>query len=117
MEVTYTYKTMRGIRKIMGDSQMKGVHTVIGLSNCSHMMPRRLAINRAYLHVAMEHGLDAAVLDPAIDYGARPPEEGILGIVKDLAGNDGSDAMRGFEIFERVAEYSRRHRKSVKSET
>jgi cobalamin-dependent methionine synthase I len=42
---------------------MAGVHICIGLSNCSDGLPRRLAINRAYLRVAMEYGLDAAILD------------------------------------------------------
>ncbi len=111
MEATYTHKTMHGIQRIMNDSMMTGVHTAIGLSNCSHMMPNRIAINRAYLHVAMEHGLDAAVLDPTIDYGMKTPGKGISGIINELAENDGSDMMKGFEIFEQIAEYSRKYGK------
>jgi 5-methyltetrahydrofolate--homocysteine methyltransferase len=109
---TNTYKTMHGVARIMSDPAMKGVHTVIGLSNCSHMMPNRIAINRAYLQVAMEHGLDAAVLDPTIDYGMKDPGKQILSIITALAENDGTDAMKGFEIFEQIAEYSRKYGKT-----
>ena len=74
-------------------------------------MPNRVAINRAYLHVAMEHGLDVAVLDPTIDYGMKAPGKGISGIINELAENDGSDMMKGVDIFEQVAEYSRKYGK------
>ena len=112
VEAAFTYKTLNGIKKIMTDPEMSGVHTVIGLSNCSHMMPNRIAINRAYLEVAMEFGLDTAVLDPTISYGLKPPGKQITGIIRDLAQNDGSDPIKGFEIFERVANYSRKYGKA-----
>jgi|ABEF01.1.fsa_nt_gi hypothetical protein len=59
------------------------------------MMPNRRAVNRAYLHAALEHGLTAAVLDPTVDYGERAPGKQILSIVRDLAANDGSDTVFG----------------------
>lgn len=108
-EAKHTYLTMQGLRALSQDPELRGSHTIIGLTNCSHMMPNRLAINRAYLHVAMEHGLNAAVLDPRVDYGAKEPGRQILSIVRDLAANDGSDLMASMEIFERVAEYSRKY--------
>jgi len=108
-EAKHTYQTMQGIRAISQDAGLRGSHTLIGLTNCSHMMPNRTAINRAYLHVAMEHGLNAAVLDPRVDYGAKEPGKQILSIIRELAANDGSDPMAGMEIFEKVAEYSRKY--------
>jgi methylenetetrahydrofolate reductase (NADPH) len=108
-EAKHTHQTMHGIRAVSQDSALRGTHTLIGLTNCSHMMPNRAAINRAYLYVAMEHGLSAAVLDPRVDYGAKEPGKQILSIIRDLAANDGSDMMAGMEIFERVAEYSRKY--------
>ncbi|MBM3214069.1 hypothetical protein FJZ36_04060 [Candidatus Poribacteria bacterium] len=108
-EAKHTHQTMAGIRAIMDDPGLKGAHTLIGLTNCSHMMPNRMAINRAYLHCAMEHGLSAAVLDPRVNYGEKEPGKQILSIIRDLAANDGSDLMASMEIFERVAEYSRRY--------
>jgi hypothetical protein len=75
------------------------------------MMPNRIAVNRAYLEVAMEFGLDTAVLDPTINYGLKPAGNQVSGIISDLAGNDGSDPIKGFEIFERIADYSRKYGK------
>ena len=98
-------------KKIMIDPEMSGVHMIIGLSNCSHMMPNRIAINRAYLEVAMEFGLYTVVLDPTISYGLKPSGRQIAGIIRDLAQNDGSDPIKGLEIFERFANYSRRYGK------
>ena len=112
IEATSTYKTLNGIKKIMTDPEMSGIHTVIGLSNCSHMMPNRIAVNRAYLEVAMEFGLDTAVLDPTINYGLKPSGKQILGIIRDLAENDDSDPIKGFKIFERIADYSRKYGKA-----
>jgi len=40
------------------------VHFTMGLSNISFGMPARRQINRAFLTLAMEAGLDSAILDP-----------------------------------------------------
>ena len=104
-----TYQTMQGLRAISTDETMRGVRTLIGLSNCSHMMPNRLAVNRAYLSVALDYGLTAAVLAPRPDFGVREPGSQIMKILRDLAENDGTDMMGSFEIFERIAEYTRKY--------
>lgn len=41
-----------------------GVHTVCGLSNVSYGLPARKLMNRAFLVMAMAHGLDGVILDP-----------------------------------------------------
>ncbi|HEX2953169.1 MAG TPA: methyltetrahydrofolate cobalamin methyltransferase [Bacillota bacterium] len=41
-----------------------GIHTIIGLSNISFGLPGRRLLNRAFLLLAMEAGLNAAILDP-----------------------------------------------------
>jgi len=69
----------------MTDPEMSGVHTVIGLSNCSHMMPNWIAINRAYLEATMEFKLYTVVQHPTISYGLKPPGKQIAGIIRDLA--------------------------------
>lgn len=61
--VGYTHRTFEGIKAIRGDADMEGVHITIGLSNCSEGLPRRMGVNRCYLRVAMEYGVDAAILD------------------------------------------------------
>lgn len=41
-----------------------GIHMVCGLSNISYGLPERKLLNQAFLLLAMEAGLDAAILDP-----------------------------------------------------
>lgn len=40
------------------------VKTVSGLSNVSHSLPKRKLINRYFLSLCMNYGMDAAILDP-----------------------------------------------------
>ncbi len=51
--------TMRRIRK-----DIEGVHIICGLSNISYGMPERFLINRTFMTLAIEAGLDAAIIDP-----------------------------------------------------
>jgi 5-methyltetrahydrofolate--homocysteine methyltransferase len=44
-----------------------GAKTVMGLSNVSFGLPARMKINAAFLHMAIHSGLDAALMDPAIE--------------------------------------------------
>ena len=89
--VGYTRRTFEGIKSIREDPDMEGVHVLIGLSNCSDGLPRRLAINRAYLRVAIENGLDSAVLDVLQVTGKDLVDPRILKLVKDVAtAEDGS---------------------------
>jgi len=41
-----------------------GVHTICGLSNISFGLPLRKLINQVFLIMAMQKGLDAAIIDP-----------------------------------------------------
>lgn len=42
----------------------KGVHITCGLSNISFGLPHRALLNRTFLVMAMERGLDSALIDP-----------------------------------------------------
>ncbi|SHF44721.1 5-methyltetrahydrofolate--homocysteine methyltransferase [Desulfacinum infernum DSM 9756] len=55
-------QAITAVRKIM--TELEGVHTVCGLSNVSFGLPKRRAVNRAFLSLMMAAGLDAAILDP-----------------------------------------------------
>lgn len=50
------------IERIKGS--LPGVRTVCGLSNISFGLPLRRAINRLFVVMAMQRGLDAVILDP-----------------------------------------------------
>jgi cobalamin-dependent methionine synthase I len=51
--------TMRAVR-----AEFPEAHLTSGLSNISFGLPIRSLVNRAYLTLAMESGLDSAILDP-----------------------------------------------------
>ncbi len=51
-------ETVRSIRKRIG------LPTVLGVSNVSFGLPKRDAVNAAFLSMAMEAGLDAAIINP-----------------------------------------------------
>lgn len=50
-----------------------GLRTVLGVSNISFGLPNRPIINRAFLTMALERGLDCAIMDPG--------DEGMMGAV------------------------------------
>lgn len=45
-------------------TKFPGIHVTCGLSNVSHGMPERKHLNRAFMVLAMEHGMDAPIIDP-----------------------------------------------------
>ena len=50
------------VRYIM--TEFDGAHTTCGLSNISFGLPKRNTLNRTYLAMLMEAGLDGAIMDP-----------------------------------------------------
>lgn len=60
-----TLETIRAIRQ-----EFPQAHITLGLSNVSFGLPARSHINRAFLVLAVEAGLDCAILDP-LDPGMR----------------------------------------------
>ena len=49
----------------MRDVRARGIATMLGVSNVSHGLPGRPALNAAYLAMASGAGLDAAIVDPS----------------------------------------------------
>ena len=91
--VGYTRRTFEGIRAIRGDAKMAGVHICLGLSNCSDGLPRRLAINRAYLRLAMDYGVDAAILDALQMSGDDKVDSRILALIRRIVEDQEADAL------------------------
>lgn len=54
-------ETLRLIRMV---KQELGVRTILGVSNVSHGLPQRPVLNTAFLMMAMQAGLDAAIINP-----------------------------------------------------
>ncbi len=87
---SYCYNAFEAIKKIKADPQMQGVHFSLGLSNCARNLPaRKVGICRAYLQVAMEAGLDAAIVNTEHKFGQRPADEQLVKLVKAFAALDG----------------------------
>ncbi len=91
--VGYTKRTFEGIRSIRQDADMPGVHIALGLSNCSDGLPRRLAINRAYLRVAMEYGVDAAICDAQQISGDDLCDTRVLRLIRQVVAGGAEDAL------------------------
>ncbi|KPK74795.1 MAG: hypothetical protein AMJ79_13170 [Phycisphaerae bacterium SM23_30] len=107
----YTYRTFEAVRRIMNDPNMKGVHTVLGISNCAKDLPgRKVGICRAYLAVAQRYGLDAAIVDVKHQYGQKPAAAELLQLVEAFARQDGSEAANQ-QAVKLMTEFCRTHRK------
>ena len=91
--VGYTKRTFEGIHSIRNDPEMKGVHICIGLSNCSDGLPRRRGTNKAYLRVAIDYGVDAAILDVVSIEEDEGVDPNLLRLVRQVAEEGGSDAL------------------------
>jgi methylenetetrahydrofolate reductase (NADPH) len=87
----YTYRAFEAIKKIKGDSAMKGVHCSLGISNSVRDLPgRRIGVCRAYVAKAMEYGLDAGIVNVAHHYGRVPGDPDLVALVDAFAKMDGS---------------------------
>jgi 5,10-methylenetetrahydrofolate reductase len=107
----YTYRAFEAIRKIMSDSEMKGVHTSLGISNSARDLPgRSIGVCRAYLAKAMEYGLDAAIVNVTHDYGFTEPAPDLLELVDAFAKQDGS-AESTQKAIDLMGEFCRANRK------
>lgn len=90
-EPSYTYKTFETIKRIKSDREMKGVHFTGGITNCSRDLPgRKVGVMRAFVHKAMEYGLDAGIVNVKshLEQGEAAPE--LLELVDAYAKMDGS---------------------------
>jgi 5-methyltetrahydrofolate corrinoid/iron sulfur protein methyltransferase len=87
----YTYRAFETIKKIKSDARMKGVHCLLGISNCVRDLPaRKIGVCRAYVAKAMEYGLDAGIVNVAHHYGLVEPDPNLLEMVDAYAKMDGS---------------------------
>ena len=92
---------------------MKGVHCVLGISNCIRDLPARtIGVCRAYLAKAMEYGLDAAIVNVSHQYGPIEPLPELLELVDAYAKMDGSFD-RVNEAMELMGKFCRENRKGA----
>jgi cobalamin-dependent methionine synthase I len=88
---SYTHKTFEAIKKIKSDPDMNGVHFMGGITNCARDLPgRKIGVMRAFVHKAMEYGMDAGIVSVKhhLSEGDAAPE--LLELVGAFAKMDGS---------------------------
>jgi len=111
---SYTYRTFETIKRIKSDPKMKGVHCVLGVSNCVRDLPgRKVGVCRAYVAKAMEYGLDAAIVNVAHRYGSIEPAPELLELVDAFAKMDGSTE-RLNKAMQLMAKFCRESRKPAR---
>jgi len=102
------------MKKIRSDPQMQGVHFTGGITNCVRDLPgRKIGVMRAYVHKAMEYGLDAGIVNVAHHYGLVEPATDLLELVDAYAKMDGS-AERMNEAMALMGKFCRENRKPAK---
>lgn len=110
----YTYRAFETIKKIKSDVKMKGVHCLLGISNCVRDLPgRKIGVCRAYVAKAMEYGLDAGIVNVAHHYGLVEPAAGLLELVDAYAKMDGS-AERMNKAMALMGKFCQENRKPTK---
>ncbi len=110
----YTYRAFETIKKIKNDAKMKGVHCLLGISNCVRDLPaRKIGVCRAYVAKAMEYGLDAGIVNVAHHYGLVEPAPDLLKLVDAYAKMDGS-AERMNEAMALIGKFCEENRKPAK---
>ncbi|MBI5799155.1 MAG: dihydropteroate synthase [Verrucomicrobia bacterium] len=99
-----TRRAIEAIKLIGRDSELKGVHLIVGLSNLGIMLPKfaldgsRLStkLESAFLTLTLPHGLDTILGTPGRDYQMLPPDDFVL------QGFQEAIALDGFETLLRI---------------
>lgn len=100
LKSSHTRNSFHAIRQIRGDEAMRGVHAILGVSNWVYgARKRRIGHLRAFIEVAMEHGLDAVISDVSKEFGVRKAPAELVEFVRMFLSLDGSD-----ESMERYSE-------------
>lgn len=105
-----TRRAIESIRLINNDPDLRGIHTLVGLSNLAVMLPKdaldgqRLGvrIESAFLTMAMPYGLDVILGTPGRDYRILPDNDFVMQGVKQAID------LEGFETLERIQQLYRR---------
>jgi len=86
-----TYRAFEAIRRLKTDSSTQRSHCLLRIDTAAGELPgRAIGVCRAYAAKAMEYGLDAAFVNPALHYGEEPADPGLLALVDAYVKMDGS---------------------------
>ncbi|MBN1786789.1 MAG: methylenetetrahydrofolate reductase C-terminal domain-containing protein [Sedimentisphaerales bacterium] len=110
---SYTYRTFNTIKRIKTDEQLKKCHFSLGITNSVRDLPgRKIGVARAYTHVAMQYGLDTAILNVAHKFGIKPADPELIELVEAYANMDGSNE-RLNQAMKLMSQFCSKNRKAV----
>ncbi len=95
----FTRMGLEGIKMVVEDKGMSGLHVALDLSSCSEGLPRRLSVEKAYLRVAMEYGLDAALVDATKITGKDLVDGRLLSLIRSVIDSGEEDALAALVDF------------------
>ena len=86
-----THSAFETIRRLKSDPATKRSHYLLRIDTAAAELPgRAIGVCRAYAASAMEHGLDAGFVNPALHYGDEPADPALLELVNAFVRMDGS---------------------------
>jgi cobalamin-dependent methionine synthase I len=86
-----TYSALETVKRLKADASVKGTHCLLRIETAASELPgRAIGVCRAYAARAMEHGLDAAFVNPALHYGEEPADRNLLELVNAYIKMDGA---------------------------
>ena len=114
-EPSYTHKTFETIKKIKSDPDMKGVHFTGGITNCARDLPgRKIGVMRAFVHKAMEYGMDAGIVNVEHHLSEGQPAPELLQLVDAYASDHTPFIKRGIEAMALMSKFCQECRKAAK---
>ena len=86
-----TYSAFETLRRLRTDPTTKRSHCLLRIDAAAGELPgRAIGVCRAYAARAIENGLDAGFVNPALHYGDDPADPGLLDLVDAYIKMDGS---------------------------
>lgn len=99
--------TLDAVRLISGDTELRGLHMMGGLSNIGQQMPAKAAdgsdlkhcLENAFLTLAVPYGFDTVLGTPWRGYHPLPEDHYVLKTYKNFLEQSGSNALRAVRRF------------------
>ena len=99
--------TLDAVRLISGDTELRGLHMMGGLSNIGQQMPAKAAdgsdlkhcLENAFLTLAVPYGFDTVLGTPWRGYHPLPEDHYVLKTYKNFLEQSGSNALRAVRKF------------------
>ena len=85
-----THILFEAMKQIKQDKTLKGVRCCLSVGHTAKGLPRRIGVLRAYVAVAMAHGMDTCIADAQYRFGESPADKQLMAVVEAYASADGT---------------------------